>query len=448
MIKKIRKKRWLVFASTLILFSGVILGTLNLVKNAKRAVEDLDYETYVQFTDSVSHTIGFIRDTNGELLWSQEFQGYPDTYSVVGELKNKLTENTLALANSDNLMNPSEYSIWKGASSLEDSGQNLTLTLDHRLNLKIYEYMEEELGIKSGSALFMDTRTGAIRTAVSLPGMKFEFPITALPEGALLNKNLRTTTPGSTMKIVSLVLLNAIAPEELERAQVECKGSYSVSGGEIICGTQQGNHDIQSALGVSCNCFFAKEITEILDPSYKEVCELLYRMGIHISSQKSGSTEELDAGIQKKISSVDYLGNGEFSSTWSLIGQGQTQVCPIDMCRVISAIAEDGLAPNPHFIETKKQRREQLLEEKNSEEVLAIWKEGYEKYYSSQKYNSHISAAKTGTAELGNGRTNKLLAGYIQEKHLAFYIVVEDFNNNQIDPAKIANHACEYLFSE
>ena len=70
----------------------------------------------------------------------------------------------------------------------------------------------------------MEAGTGKIRAAVSLPGAVAD-GVEGLPEGALLNKNFLSVTPGSTMKIVTTLLLNELdedlAHEGLSREKIE-----------------------------------------------------------------------------------------------------------------------------------------------------------------------------------------------------------------------------------
>ena len=114
-------------------------------------------------------------DTNGEVLWSREFRGYEDTYSLVGELKDvPYAENTAALSMEGSLLHPEQYRVAEGADSLEGTGETVVLTIDRGLNEDIYQYMKDRQ-IRSGSALFMEAGTGKIRAAVSLPG--------AVPDG-------------------------------------------------------------------------------------------------------------------------------------------------------------------------------------------------------------------------------------------------------------------------
>ena len=123
--------------------------------------------------------MGKIIDSTGTELWSMDFPGYEDTYSIVGELKtNYSAENTVAIQYADVLMGTDSYSLISGSRSLSDAGQDITLTLSHDLSERIYSYMKEN-GVESGSALLTEAGTGRILAAVSLPGAS---PYAALDE--------------------------------------------------------------------------------------------------------------------------------------------------------------------------------------------------------------------------------------------------------------------------
>ena len=47
-------------------------------------MESLSTEAYMEWAGDILGSTGEIVDTNGEVLWSREFRGYEDTYSLVG----------------------------------------------------------------------------------------------------------------------------------------------------------------------------------------------------------------------------------------------------------------------------------------------------------------------------------------------------------------------------
>ena len=393
--------------------------------------------------------MGKIIDSTGTELWSMDFPGYEDTYSIVGELKtNYSAENMVAVQYADVLMGTDSYSLISGSRSLSDAGHDITLTLRHDLNERIYNYMKEN-GVESGSVLLTEAGTGRILAAVSLPGASPYATLDDLEDGALLNKNLSVTIPGSTMKIVTSCLLSAQRGEDLPRDVVDCSGSYYLAEGDITCITQRGKQDITSALGYSCNVFFGEEITRILDADPENTWKRLEQMGIN----KEGKEIPLDR-LHRTASSTGYNGDGSFSGTWSLIGQGTTQVSPIDMVRVVSALVNGGISYEPYLIEcitdtegtateTHETKTEKVMSPDTAQQICEIWRGAYDIYYSDELYDNRITMAKTGTAQYSDGSESSLLMGYIEESDMAFYVEIKNREGVQISPADIINYALE-----
>ena len=221
------------------------MGIVLLAKGGEEAVSELGYDRYVEWADGADIHVGKITDSAGVKLWSMDFPGYEDTYSIVGELKtNYSAENTIAVQYSDVLMGKDAYSLSSGAASLSDAGQDITLTLRHDLSERIYNYMKEN-GVKSGSALLTEAGTGRILAAVSLPGASPYTAVDELEEGALLNRNLRTTIPGSTMKVVTSILFAAQCGEALAEETVKLATPPRLM---MVCGTEDGLLDANRAL--------------------------------------------------------------------------------------------------------------------------------------------------------------------------------------------------------
>ena len=447
MVQKIWKKRIIFLMMALFLGLMPVIGIVFLANGGGKAVTALGYDRYIDWAEESSVYVGKILDADGKELWTRDFPGYEDTYSIVGELKtNYLAENTVAVKYRDILLGTDTYNLLEGEESLSDAGRDIGLTIRHELSESVYNYMEEN-GVKSGSALFTEADTGRILAAVSLPGASPYAALDELEDGALLNKNLRATIPGSTMKIVTTILLAAKCGEELIEETAVCSGTYPLSNGDITCVTQRGVHDIENALGYSCNTFFAQKITGILDADPKSTWENLERMGFSPEGQEV-SLDRLD----RMASSTGYDGNSDFSGTWSLIGQGTTQTSPIDMVRVVSALVNDGIAAEPYLVENIRTvdgiatesheiQKTELMSEETAQLVNELWKHAYDTYYPSGLYDEKITMAKTGTAQYSDGSESSLLMGYIENSDVAFYIEIKNRDEAQISPADVVNYA-------
>lgn len=227
---------------------------------------------------------------------------------------------------------------------------------------------------------------------------------------------------------------------------VDCNGSYHLAEGDITCGTQRGKQDITRALGYSCNVFFGQEIIRILDADPKNTWERLEQMGFN----KEGGEIPLDR-LHRTASSTGYNADGSFSGTWSLIGQGTTQVSPIDMVRVVSALVNGGISYEPYLIEcitdtegtateTHETKIEKVMSPDTAQQICEIWRGAYDIYYSDELYDNRITMAKTGTAQYGDGSESSLLMGYIEESDMAFYVEIKNREGVQISPADVINY--------
>ena len=83
----------------------------------------------------------------------------------------------------------------------------VTLTIDSRVQNSIYQKMVD-LGIY-GSVTLYDFKTGEIKALCSTPGLGEKNAAGEAVEGSFINKCLYRTSPGSTMKIVTLFVAEA-----------------------------------------------------------------------------------------------------------------------------------------------------------------------------------------------------------------------------------------------
>lgn len=449
MLYKIKKKKKILLLMIGFLGIVVIGGCFMLTKNAKKAVQNMNYSQWKGIEASYGKAIGQVVDKNDQLLWSVDMNGYEDSFSLVGMLQGNesLIKNCITAKYKDDLLAADTYSFRKGITSVCGNACEIQLTLDHEMNQRLYDYMKQN-HVRKGSVLAMDADTGAIRAAVSLPAPDLEWiknPGTTeiLEDGSLLNRNLYTMTPGSPMKIVTSILLWE-SPLYSPEKKINCDGIYHTSNGEITCSTKRGWHDTGSAIGVSCNEYFASQINEILDSQKEETWKSLENLGFtHTAEQTS-----LDR-LNRQTSTTGYDGSADFSNTWSLIGQGTTLVSPVDMVKIAAGIVKGGTAPEPYLVENisrgdrKKTvqeheiKKEELITKKIADSVYQDWKKGYQTYYSSA-FQEHITVAKTGTTQYGNGSGSATLLGYIEKSNVVFFIEIADYQDADIAPLNAA----------
>ena len=127
------------------------------------------------------------------------------------------------------------------------------------------------------------------------------------------------------------------------------------------------------------------------------------------------------------------------------------------MLSFTSALFHQGQAPSPYLVASQTNRthtklqvqtqpvKQPILSGETADQVASLWTKAYETYYDQSLYPSTITAAKTGTAQVGDRQVNKLLVGYAAELDVAFFLSLENWNSSQISPQEVASLLLEKL---
>lgn len=233
-------------------------------------------------------------------------------------------------------------------------GQDLKLTID----LDLQRVAEQELGDANGAVIAMNPRNGEILAMVSHPNFDpNDFAVRIKrdewnqlindPRHPLMNKAIQDQlAPGSTFKII----MSAAGLQEgvAEDMKVMCAGGGTFYGRFFHCDKHHGLLSIHEAIPMSCDTFFyalAQKLGIDTIAKYAEEFGLAQKTGIDLPNEMKGivpSTEWEWKNFHQKY----YPGN-----TISVgIGQGETQVTPIQLLRALSGIASDGHLVRPHVV--------------------------------------------------------------------------------------------------
>ncbi|MFP5236449.1 MAG: penicillin-binding protein 2 [Acidobacteriota bacterium] len=233
-------------------------------------------------------------------------------------------------------------------------GQDLKLTID----LDLQRVAEQELGDANGAVIAMDPRNGEILALVSHPNFDpNDFAVKIKrdewnqlisdPRHPLMNKAIQDQlAPGSTFKII----MSAAGLQEgvAEDMKVNCAGGGTFYGRFFHCDKHHGLLSIHEAIPMSCDTFFyalAQKLGIDTIAKYAKEFGLAQKTGIDLPNEMKGivpSTEWEWKNYHQKY----YPGN-----TISVgIGQGETQVTPIQLLRALSGIASDGHLVRPHVV--------------------------------------------------------------------------------------------------
>ncbi|MEE0945820.1 MAG: penicillin-binding transpeptidase domain-containing protein [Acutalibacteraceae bacterium] len=350
-----------------------------------------------------------------------------------------MMENVITVKYRD-LLTPGKVSYLLGYRTVEEQSRVLKTSL---LSEESTKQLTNLFGNKKGCCFAYNYKTGEVYTAISLPGYS------STSDASYINRCFSSVyIPGSTMKFVTSLI--AIEQNiDLNKITFTCSGSLTLpDGNTVTCPGSHGKQSFNQGLANSCNCFFAHIIMKL---DVEKAINTLKNMGFAVN-QDTVQNGKIDR-LSKETSRLNMTNTATFKNVWNLIGQGSSQVNPVDMAVLAGAVANGGKAASPYIVQSivnpnKKNRtiyeasikQNTYLPEKTAEKMQKHWGKAVEIGYYPAGYSKSITYAKTGTAETDSkGSKNKTLVGVIEESNTAFYIVVEDWHSGDMLPATIAN---------
>ena len=237
------------------------------------------------------------------------------------------------------------------------NGQNLTITIDYRLQSLAMERLQ---GL-NGSAVLLDCQNGDILALASSPSfdanmLSFETPkhhwqaLHQNPHKPLINKAISALyAPGSTFKLITaLASLEAqqITPEDT----IVCRGHKTVGDATFHCWKNKGHGamTLKHALAESCDVYFYT-LAERLSIAALARMARLFGLGqsynLPLPNQKIGIIPDADWKKQQ-VKEKWFLGDTIVAS----IGQGYTTTSCLQLAVMTARIAQKGRAVVPRLI--------------------------------------------------------------------------------------------------
>jgi penicillin-binding protein 2 len=341
-------------------------------RNELPELETIDEERRLYPRDGfAAHLIGYVGEVSEEDL-NQARYAYYQPGDVVGKAGVEETYDEL-LRGQDGSRDVIVDSHGREVGFLRTQhavpGQDLRLTID----IDIQREAEIALGDASGAVVVMDPRNGEILAMVSHPSYDpnaFAVRINRTdwnklitdPRHPLMNKAIQDQlAPGSTFKII----MSAAGLQEgvAQDMKVNCVGGGSFYGRFFHCDKHHGVLNISQAIPLSCDTFFyslAQRLGIDTIAKYATSFGLASKTGVDLPNEMTGvmpSTQWEWRNYHQKY----YAGN-----TISVgIGQGETQVTPIQLMRALAGIASNGHLVRPHVMgedQLPAQYREAVLE--------------------------------------------------------------------------------------
>jgi penicillin-binding protein 2 len=326
-------------------------------RNELPELETIDEERRLYPRDGfAAHLIGYVGEVSEEDLNQSRYAAY-EPGDVVGKAGVEETYDELLRGQDgsrDVIVDSHGREVGYLGTQHAIPGQDLKLTID----IDLQRAAELALGSANGAVVAMDPRNGEILAMVSHPSYDpnaFAVRISRVdwnklitdPAHPLMNKAIQDQlAPGSTFKII----MSAAGLQEgvAQNMHVNCVGGGTFYGRFFHCDHHHGVLDIQEAIPMSCDTFFYTLAQKLgIDTIAKYATEfgLGQKTGIDLPNEMAGVMPSTEWEM-KNYHQRYYPGN-----TISVgIGQGETQVTPLQLARALGGIASDGHMVRPHVV--------------------------------------------------------------------------------------------------
>jgi len=233
-------------------------------------------------------------------------------------------------------------------------GHDLRLTID----LDLQRVAEQAMEGRNGAIVALDPHTGEVLAMVSRPAFdpnQFAVRLTRSywsqlitdPGHPLMNKAIQAQlAPGSTFKII--MSLAGLQEGVAQNMHVMCNGGATFYGHFFACDQHHGMVDIDHAIPWSCDTFYYTLANKLgIDTIAKYATEvgLGQRTGIDLPDEATGTMPSTEWKLKTQH---EKWYAGETISVG--IGQGATQVTPLQLARALGGIASGGALKRPHVV--------------------------------------------------------------------------------------------------
>ena len=397
------------------------------------------YNGHIYAEDAVVD-LGIITDRNGILLFESEdgAKSYSENYNLrlstlhtIGDRQGYIGTSLMANSFSD----ITGYNFVTGLNELPFDSfgtKNLKLSIDAEINARAYE----ALGGRNGAVLMCNYKTGEIICKVSAPTYDpMNVPEDILEneayDGVFLDNTLSSSyTPGSVFKLITAVS----AMENLSgwaNQTYTCESEMYIGDSKVTCLGYHGELNLQSALGHSCNIYFAKLALELGGEKLQATAE---RLGFN------GSFDF--GGMKFKTGKVDIKDATDIELAWAAVGQYTVSANPMQMLMLTTAIANGGTSCDLHISSKDAGTgRIKLLERDEAEELSKMMRDTVQYYYGDYFFENMEVAAKTGTAEVDGRLPNAWMVGFSRNEDTpyAFVVIIENAGSGLGDAGNLAS---------
>lgn len=319
-----------------------------------------------------------------------------------------------------------------GAPQSVSVSKDITLTLDSSICSKALK----AFGDRKGALLVYNYLTGEVIALASSPSYD---PVNKPDlskdnegkyDGVYINRAFSASyTPGSIFKIVT----TAAALEHMgdaKQRQFYCNKVKEVENGRIVCMSKHGNINLINSLSKSCDITFSDIAIELgRDKMIKKAEEMGF------------NKEQSVDGISLSVSRYDTDVKTEAELGWSGVGQHKNTVNPMHMLMIMGAIANEGVPTLPYMVKSissdsmipnelnNTKQGERMLSAEDAKSIREMMRYTMKNQYKDTMFPNMQMCAKTGTAEVGEGKEpHGWMVGFSDDKNfpMAFVVIVEN----------------------
>ncbi|MCQ9206496.1 MAG: penicillin-binding protein 2 [Omnitrophica bacterium] len=343
------------------------------------------------------------------------------------------------------------------------SGKNIYLSID----LELQKFCDSLLGEKKGAILAMKPDTGEMLAFVSHADFdpnafvasyntKSVSAILSDTKGLpLFDRAISGTYPsGSVFKIV-IAAAALDSGDFSEKETFFCGGSLTLGNRVFHCWNEDGHGSqaIAQAIKNSCNVFFY-QLGLLVGPD--EIARYAFRFGfgrptgIDLPGELSGFVPTT-SWKKRKLKESWFRGE---TANYS-IGQGYLLVTPIQILRLIGAVANGGRLVTPFVVGRiediavrHEKSRDTGLESGVLEAIRSALKSAINAPHSTGLYarsKEIIISGKTGTAENPHGESHAWFTGFapFEDPGISVVVFIEHGGKGGLDPARFAKQVIE-----
>ena len=370
----------------------------------------------------ISHIIGYLGEINPSEIRLYRHRGYHQGDRVGKSGVERSHETTLNGAPGRRVIKinaPGQY-LADQETIYATRGKDLRLTIDERLQKAAYHALKDH--DKIGGVVFMkpDGQILALATNPSFssePGRDGLTPLrwgtlAMAPDHPLVNRAISSHLPlGSVFKLVvaTAALETGVATP---KTVFHCPGYYVIPGRQSYppkCYAAHGAIDFINGIALSCDVVFytlGQKLGVTNIASYAKMMGLGRRTGIDLPGESVGLVPDADWKLN--------FGDGRewnAGDTINLsIGQGDVQITPIQVARMVNVIASGGKLVTPHVAFEGDWPVKELPIQKSTLDAVRLGMRGAVTHGTCARMSDfdYPVAAKTGTAETGvRGRRKK-----------------------------------------